>query len=85
MNPLGLSRRQTAEMLGGRSVRHVDRLIAAGKLRARGSGKLRTVDYDSAVEYYNSLPASSPRPLPCQSKATAAAARRRRNSKRRVA
>ena len=67
MQPLGYSRRHAAEMLGGRSIRHIDRLIATGKLRARGSGKLTTIDHDSLVEYFNSLPVvAGPRALPCQ-------------------
>ncbi len=45
---------KAAEIIGGDkpvSVRHVERLVAAGKLRSIGSGQARRIVYNSIISY----------------------------------
>jgi hypothetical protein len=51
--PLAFTLADTARLLGGCSVRHVQRLIEDGELEAIGQRKLRRVLYDSIVAYIN--------------------------------
>lgn len=51
VTPLVYSMRDTARLLGGMSMRTVDRLIARGELVSIGQRKLRRVTYASILAY----------------------------------
>jgi excisionase family DNA binding protein len=56
-HPLLVSFEEAARILGGDrpvSVRHVERLVKAKKLRAVGQGRARRVKYDSLLKYIES-------------------------------
>ncbi len=52
--PLVITYEEAAELLGRVSVRHVERLVAARKLRAVGSGRARRIVYASLLRYIES-------------------------------
>jgi hypothetical protein len=64
--PLACSPEDAGRFLGGRSRRHVSRLIAAGKLIAKKDGSRTLIDMQSIRSYYASLPVvEGPNPLAC--------------------
>lgn len=49
--PLLITYEEAARKLGGVSVRHVERLVAARKLRSVGQAKARRIVYQSILDY----------------------------------
>jgi hypothetical protein len=56
IEPALVSKRDAADYLGGSSLRHISRLIHAGKIVAVKDGVRTKVDFPSLKAYFGSLP-----------------------------